>query len=236
MLPKKSHALHRALLVLLLLLLSPLARAAEAPFVNPAQIHLATLLAPPPAVGSPEQQAELRQLLALQDSRTPEQAAFALADAERSVLRFADVLGPGFTAEKCPKTLALFKKATHNADAVVNPAKASWNRPRPYVASAEIHPCVPRPDNAAYPSGHSTFASLAAVLLTAMLPEKQAEIFARAELFRNNRLIGGAHYPSDVEAGRIAGTVVAAFLLQDAAFQAELAEAKKEMRGALGMP
>ncbi len=229
------RSIRLTLLVVLLLLLSPFAQAAEPFFVNPAQVNLAAMLAPPPAVGSPVQQAEIKRLLALQSSRTPEEAAFALADAERSVLRFADVLGPNFTEEKCPKTIALFTAARKNTDAIVNPAKALFHRPRPYVASGEIHPCLPKPNNDSYPSGHSTFASQTAVLLTNMVPEKQAEIFARAELYRDNRMIGGVHYPSDIEAGRISGTVAAALLLQDAAFKTELEEAKKETRGALGM-
>jgi len=232
----KRLTMRRAFFVILLLLLPQYVLAAEAFFVNPDQINMTALLAPPPVVGSPVQQAEIQQLLALQNSRTPEQAAFAQADAERSVFRFADVFGPAFTAEKCPKTLVLFTKARKNADAIIDPAKAFWNRPRPYVSSADIHPCVPKPDNASYPSGHSTFASMTAVLLTAMVPEKQTEIFARAGLYRDNRLIGGAHYPSDVAKGAIAGTVIGAFLLHDAAFRSEFEAAKAETRRALGLP
>ena len=53
----------RLVLAVLLLFLSPYAQAAEHFFVNPAQITLAAMLAPPPAQGSPVQQAELKQIL-----------------------------------------------------------------------------------------------------------------------------------------------------------------------------
>lgn len=234
--PSNQQALRRALLFVVLLLPPQYLLAADSNYISREQIDLSVLLAPPPAPGSPAQQAEIRQLLALQQTRTPEQEALAQADTQRSVLRFADVFGPDFTAGKCPRTVVLFKKANDNARYLMSVVKNKWNRPRPFLASGEIKPCIPKPNNPSYPSEHSTFASLAAVLLTTMIPEKQTEIFARAEIFRDNRLIGGVHYPSDVEAGRIAGTVIAAFLLRDAAFMAEFAAAKAEMRGALGLP
>ena len=63
-----------------------------------------------------------------------------------------------------------------------------------------------------------------------MLPEKQLQIYGRADIYRYNREIGGVHHPSDIEAGRIAGTVIAAFLLQDKAFQTEFANSRIEVR------
>ena len=162
--------------------------------------------------------------------------AFAKADAERSVFRFADVVGENFTPEKLPQATAFFNAVKDSADYLLGPAKEHWNRPRPYATNPEIHPCVPKPGNASYPSGHSTFGTVTSIVLANMIPERQTEIYARAELYRENREIGGVHYPTDVEAGRIAGTVVAAFLFQDPAFQAEFAKAKAEVRGVLGLP
>ena len=83
--------------------------------------------------------------------------AFAQADAERSVFRFADVVGTDFTAGKLPQAEAFFNKIKKNADFILGPAKEHWNRPRPYATNPDIQPCVNRPGNASYPSGHSTF-------------------------------------------------------------------------------
>jgi acid phosphatase (class A) len=226
--------LNRVFLLFLLLLLPQQGLTQEAAFVTREQIDFSKLLAPPPAVGSPLQKQEMAALLILQSNRTPAQEAFAKADMERSVFRFADVVGPDFTAEKLPKSAAFFKKIQENADYILAPAKEHWNRPRPYVTNPDIHPCVDKPDNASYPSGHSTFATVTSIILADMIPEKQKEIHDRAELFRLNREVGGAHYPSDVEAGRICGTVIAAFMLQNPAFQAEYAQAKAEVRTVLG--
>jgi acid phosphatase (class A) len=43
------------------------------------------------------------------------------------------------------------------------------------------------------------------------------------------------HFPTDIEAGRLAATAVAAALLENAALQAEFAAAKTELRQALGL-
>lgn len=227
---------NRYFLFLLLMLLPQLGWADETYFVTRQQIDFSMLLAPPPAVGSPEQQQEMAVLLKLQKERTPAQISFARADMERSAFRFQDVLGEKFSADKLPQSAALFTKIKKTADHILAPAKEHWNRPRPYTTNPDIHPCVEKPDNASYPSGHSTFGTVIAIILANMVPEKQTILYERAELYRRNRELGGAHYPSDVAAGRIAGTVIAAFLLQQPEFQAEFAVAKAELRKVLGLP
>lgn len=226
----------RYVLFLLLMLLPQQGWADETYFITREQINLSALLAPPPVVGSQEQQQEMAVLLNFQNTRTPAQVAFARADMERSVFRFQDVMGENFTAQKLPQVAALFAKVKKSADHILGPAKAHWDRPRPYTSNPDIHPCVDKPDNASYPSGHSTFGTVSAIILANMVPEKQAALFERAELYRLNREIGGAHYPSDVLAGRISGTVIAAFLLRSPEFQADFAKARSELRTVLGLP
>lgn len=227
---------NRALLLLLLLLLPQHGFARGTFFVSPEQIDFSRLLAPPPAVGSPQQVAEMAELMSLQKDRTPDQAAFARADMELSVLRFADVMGPAFTKESLPIALEFFGKVKENTSVVLAPAKKHWDRPRPYATNPELHPCVDKPGNASYPSGHSTFATVTAIVLADMVPEKQEQIFERGLIFARNRLIGGAHYPSDVLAGRISGTVIAAFMMRSPEFQTEYAKAKAEVRKVLQLP
>lgn len=228
--------LNRLLLLFLLVLLPQYVHCEEIHFISREQIDLSNLLSPPPALDSQQQKQEIDELLAFQKNRTPAMEAFAQADADRTVFRFADVLGNNFTAEKLPQAKAFFNMVRENADYILGPAKEHWNRPRPYVTDKDIHPCVQKPGNASYPSGHSTFGTVTSIILANMIPEKQKQIYDRAELYRRNREIGGVHYPSDVEAGRIAGTVVAAFLFQSPAFQEEFAKARVEVREALGLP
>ena len=228
--------LSRIALFFVLLLLPQQGWAGEALYIPQERVNLTALLAPPPVLGSPQQQQEAELLLKFQEERTQTQIAFARADMERTVFRFKDVLGDSFTAEKLPLTAAFFTKAQQNADQILAPVKRHWNRPRPYASNLDIHPCVEKPDDASYPSGHSTFGTLTSILLANMVPEKQTQLYERAELYRLNREIGGAHYPSDVLAGRISGTVIAALFMQDPVFQTEFARAKTELRRALGLP
>ncbi len=226
----------RCFLLVAFLLLPWQGWANEPLYITQERVNLTALLAPPPAVGSLQQQQEIALLLKLQVERTAAQVAFARADMERSVFRFKDVLGENFSAEKLPLLAAFFTTVRRNTDQILIPVKMHWNRPRPYASSLDIQPCVDKPGNASYPSGHSTFGTLTAILLANMVPEKQAQLHERAELYRLNREIGGVHYPSDVRAGHIAGTVIAAFLLQEPAFQAEFAKARAELREVLGLP
>ncbi len=221
---------------LFLLFVPPLSSwSQEEPYISRKRIDFSILLAPPPADGSPRQQAEMAELLRLQATRTPQQVAFAQADAKRSVFRFADVLGQDFSAEKFPRAEAFFEKVQRNTDVLLDSAKNHWTRARPFAANPDLRPCVHTPRGSSYPSGHATFATATAIILAAMVPEKREQIFARAEDYRQNRMIGGVHYKSDIEAGRICGTVIAAFMFQNPAFQEDFAEVKAHLRSVLNV-
>jgi acid phosphatase (class A) len=68
-----------------------------------------------------------------------------------------------------------------------------------------------------------------------MVPEKAAALFARGREAGDNRLVLGAHYPTDVEAGRLLATAVATALFQNPAFLKDFEEARAEVRKALGL-
>jgi len=208
-------------------------------YLNARQIDLTKLLAPPPTLGSPTQQAELAKVLKVQRTRTPEQVTRAQGDVHKSVFRFADVLGPSFSEANLPKTAALFLAAEHDAGLVAKGGKQYFKRARPFVTSDEVHPVVPTNNPkgyyGSYPSGHATFGYMAAILLAQMVPEKSAALFARGREFGMNRIVDGVHYPSDIEAGRIDGTLVAQALMANPKFQQDFSDAKAEVRAALAL-
>jgi acid phosphatase (class A) len=74
------------------------------------------------------------------------------------------------------------------------------------------------------------------LLLADMLPEYSARIMARADEYAFHRVVAGVHYPTDVEAGKHAGTALAALLLASSAFQPDYAQARQELRAALKLP
>jgi acid phosphatase (class A) len=200
-------------------------------------IELSNLLPPPPAAGSAAARHDLEVVLEVQKSRTDAEMAAAKADTDRSVFRFADALGLTQQASALPKTAAFFARTADLDKALVKDAKNDWKHPRPAVVSSEVHPLAKeKADDWSYPSGHSTFGYTTAVLLANMLPEKRAAIFARADVYAQHRIVMGAHFPSDVEAGHLAGTVIAAEIMQDPSWQQDYAAAREELRKALGLP
>jgi acid phosphatase (class A) len=230
----KNHFIR--LCLLLSLFASGMLRAEAADRAKPAapDIDLTLYLAPPPADDSDQTKAEINELLDLQKNRTPDMEKAAQADQEEVVFRFADVLGADFATEKLPLTTAFFAKVHKAEGDNVDPAKDVWGRPRPFLKDSRIQPCVKLSKSGSYPSGHATTGTLFGIFLARMIPEKKAELFARAQIFAHNRMVGGVHYRSDIEAGRIAGTLIAAELWRKAGFRKEFEEAKKELRQTLG--
>ncbi len=219
----------------LALLVAP-AFAAEGYYLKQGQIDLVTLLAPPPANDSAKTRRELDELLSIETARSPAAVAGAVADQEEVVFRFADVVGAGFTAEKLPVTAAFFAHLAQDEEVAIDPTKDHYKRPRPFLLEQNLHPVVKKPSSGSYPSGHATFGYLTGIVLAEMLPEKRAAIFERAVAFGENRMVGGVHYRSDLEAGRIAASLIAAAIHQNPVFATDFAKARGELRTALGLP
>ena len=226
----------RGLVFLALVFLASNAALAEGfIYLSPEKVALEKLLPPPPEPASVAQQRDMATVLEVQEKRTPEQVKRALADNELSIFRFQDVLGPVFSAEHLPVTVQFFKRVHTDARLIINASKDAWHRPRPFLVSPEVQPLGEKPRTQwSYPSGTSIFGSVTAIILANMVPEKRAQLFARADEFGANRVVLGVHYPTDVEASRIAGTVIVAALMQDAAFTTEFQSARSELRRALG--
>jgi acid phosphatase (class A) len=206
------------------------------PYSDNKEINLLLLLPPPPANDSEQMKTELGRILTIQVTRTKAMEARAIADASENIWRFADVVNnPKFTAADLPKVAAFFDRVIETEAAVVDPAKDVWKRPRPHLYSDLVRPVVPLSKSGSYPSGHATVGTLMGIELANMLPEKRAEIMARAWEFGQNRVVGGIHYPSDIEMGRISGTVIAQTISTHPDFEQEFEAAKSELRAALGM-
>jgi acid phosphatase (class A) len=219
-----------AVVVLVLTMTSPAALAkdhGELYYLPQKTVDLAKLLAGPPEDDSKLQEADARKISQILLERTPADMAQAALDAHRDIFVFTNTLGPNFDAAHTPLTSALFAHADNDTEILIDLAKAHFLRHRP-PGTKQTH--------FSYPSGHSAFAACAAILLSDMVPEKRGQIFARASIFAESRLIAGVHYPTDVEAGWISGTVIAQALMMQPKFQADFTAAKVEVRSALGLP
>ena len=197
-----------------------------------------TLLPPPPAPGSVEflvDEYYYQQSKLLRD--TP-RGAQAIKDAEMlddTVFEnFAEAFGCLVTKEEMPATHHLLKKAqecfgTYGCDE----AKLYYNRTRPYVYYGE-HSLTPWYEEGmsispSYPSGHSANFYGLACIMSALRPERSAELFVRADEGAYSRVIAGCHWMSDTRASRIIAMSVFSILQTDPEYQKDFEKAKKEI-------
>jgi len=199
---------------------------------------LVRILPPPPADDSPETRRELDELLQMQRDRTPRDVEYARANIQIGVLRFAAALGDEARPNKAlPASVkSLFDAARADEKKLLDAAKRHYDRPRPVALDARIQPCLELIVNSAYPSGHATWVFMAAVLLADMVPERRAAIWARAEDFARQRMVGGVHYRSDIDAGRIAGPAIASLMLASPRYRADAVVAAADLRSVLKLP
>jgi acid phosphatase (class A) len=193
-------------------------------YLYSSEIDLVDLLAPPPDSGSPTAQKDEEKVACAVAERTPVQLGNALDESKRSVLFFAPSLGTRFAPERLPLFMMFFARVESDVEKLVDAAKLHWQRPRPPYA---------REKNGSYPSGHAAFAASTAIILSEMVPEKRNAIFTQARLFAENRIILAVHYPSDISAGWITGTLAVAAMMRDKRYQRDFAIAKAELRGQL---
>ena len=157
----------------------------------------------PPAAGTAAYDQDFITLHQLQDHRTPEECA--AADAESSF-----TLENGFGPATGVLTDAEVKQAKFLSIRVIAKTaiavfyyKQKFKRPRPFNEDKTLTPCVHIPHDLAYPSGHSATGYALALALSKKFPAKRDIIMQQGLQIGENRLIGGVHHPSDVEAGRV---------------------------------
>ncbi len=97
--------------------------------------------------------------------------------------------------------------------------KHLFMRPRPYEVMELLVPLVTSSDPNSFPSGHTCAAFAAGIAWAKTMPKRWMRIVAvvQAVLMGFSRLYVGVHYPSDVIAGALIGSVcgiVAYYLIQ----------------------
>lgn len=207
-------------------------------FIQPSDIDVADMLAPPPADESAINKAEIAELHRIEASRTPDEVAQAKADAdERDIFIFKTVLGAGFNAQALPVTAELSSHVEADQMADTEPVKDVFPRLRPYVLDKSLHPvCKAKTKPDSYPSGHTMTGYLMALTLASILPEKRAAIFVRADQYAHDRLVCGVHHASDLAAGKEMAYALFGLMQDNPKFKAERAAAEVEIRQVLKLP
>ena len=168
-----------------------------------------------PAHGSAQELRDDDILLKYQASRTAEQCQAAAAQSEVNLQQiFAQPNGP-LTASEFARSQFLLLKVAAKAGLNVLRAKDVFKRLRPYDRNREIIPCIPKENSTAYPSGHTTVSRVAARVLAAKYPRYERQLLEVAEQVALNRVLGGVHHPSDIEAGEKLADELAQRFLDD---------------------
>lgn len=203
------------------------------------------VMPPPPAVGSPQNLAEVATFNATRALQGTPRWTQALRDADLSGKEafhsFSCAAGVKIGPDTTPTLSRLMLRMTDDAHPVTGAAKDLYDRRRP--AAGNTAPiCVPRESwietNGSYPSTHALIGYGWSLILAELLPEKTTALITRGRDFGDSRVICGLHWQSDVEAGRMLGGALVARLHAEPEFQSDLAAARAEIEAArkLGAP
>ena len=183
-------------------------------------------LPPPPAPGSPADQADISALKDWQARRTDAECAAAKAQSSADFEAFFGGISP-FPDPMPDEASSVLFWVYYDGSRAVSAAKKKFGRKRPFVRYDDLKPCLGPVSGKAYPSGHAAVSRLLALVLSDVYPAGRAVFLARSDQAALNRVIGGVHHPSDIEAGKRLGDELHAELLGNEAFRADLEKLRR---------
>lgn len=143
------------------------------------------------------------------------------------------LLGIDISKENTPAIWKFLCKASYTGHLSTVAAKRKYMRTRPFAQFNE-HTWSEYDDdkelrhNGSYPSGHTSLFWTVSLAFAEMLPELQDTIMFRAYQYSESRVIVGAHYQSDVDAGRLAASAAFARMHTSPYYLADLKAARAE--------
>jgi acid phosphatase (class A) len=198
-----------------------------------------TRFLPPPPTEGPRAEADRR---IFQDTRALKDTprwALARNDADQTsaatLKDFSCAVGIALTPASVPLAFGLLERFVRDQAPVLEPAKARYNRPRPFVA-AKGDICVARTDDLArnpdYPSGHAAWAWAVALILGEAAPERRDLILARGRAYGESRVVCGVHTASAIEAGQMLGAAMVSAAQASSSFRNDVQEVAAELAAA----
>lgn len=114
-------------------------------------------------------------------------------------------------------------------------AKQKYMRRRPFDLMHETtwgkydtYEDLMKPGNGSFPSSHTSFGWAVALSLAEMIPERQDTILRRGYMYGESREIVGAHWHTDVDAGRLTASAAVAYLHSMSSYRDSLKVTQEE--------
>ena len=199
--------------------------------------------APPDTVGAAFAYDIIQYMWGKQMRQNKERAEIAIRDATYSLecimQEFSEPLGLKMSEEETPEIYKLLKDSKATCENISNFPKFYYKRIRPFMRFHE-HTATPQfePDlrrNFSYPSGHTILGWCSALLLSEINPERADTILTRGMMYGESRVIVGAHWQSDVDAGRLAAAAVYSRMHTSKRFLEQMQLAQQEFRIKTGL-
>lgn len=201
-------------------------------FLAGSPLNVSLLVQRPPSDDSAITTRELKELHALEQSRSPQEVAAAQADdTEEDIFVYKGIFGDGFTPENLP-ILATLSADVHREEGIASlPLKESFARLRPYQNDRTLHPvCKLTKAPNSYPSGHALSGYLLGYTLANIVPAKRDQILARTDEYAFHRLVCGVHYPSDLAASRAIASAMFGVMISNSGFRSRMESAREELQ------
>ena len=194
--------------------------------------------APPDTMGAAFTYDIMQYIWGKQMRQNKERADIAIRDAVYSLeciaQEFSEPFGLTISEENTPEIWKLLRDAKATCEAISGFPKYYYKRKRPFVrfqeptATPQFEPELRR--NFSYPSGHTILGWASALLLTEINPERADTILARGMMYGESRVIVGAHWQSDVDAGRLAAAAAYARMHTSDRFLEQMRRARQEFQ------
>ena len=194
--------------------------------------------APPDTMGAAFTYDIMQYMWGKEMRQNKERADIAIRDAVYSLeciaQEFSEPFGLTISEENTPEIWKLLRDAKATCEAISGFPKYYYKRKRPFVrfqeptATPEFEPELRR--NFSYPSGHTILGWASALLLTEINPERADTILARGMMYGESRVIVGAHWQSDVDAGRLAAAAAYARMHTSDRFLEQMRRARQEFQ------
>jgi acid phosphatase (class A) len=215
----------------LTLIAAPLRAAGTNEYFTTDQLDPVAILPPPPAPGSAEEAIDLATTVAVHKACDPDDLAAAKSEEHLKVFAFARVIGPFFQPDTLPATETFFHRVYKTTKEIQDAAKAAFHRTRPYVLDPGLAEDQPE-DSSSYPSAHSVYGTVYALVLADIFPNKRDDLLALGRTIGWHRVQYGKHFPTDVYAGRVLALAIYHQLKANPDFQHDFAAAKAELTAA----